>query len=132
MWSAACANVSFTRFGNKRREADAARGIAAGVLKIADLLGEFRLAGTRGGGVQRENVIQNARDDLQPVAFGAAKFFDFKPERALLGVVELDLKFIELADLRGCALGNFVRRRNGLFSAVLRDFLDARTLDRKS
>ena len=75
----------FIRRGDERREADAAGGIAAGILKLAHLLGEFRLAGTHCGDVQRKNVVKNARDDLQPFALGAAEFFHFQPERAFFG-----------------------------------------------
>ena len=39
------------RRGGKRRQANAARGIAAGILKLGHLLGHARLAGALGGGV---------------------------------------------------------------------------------
>ena len=118
----------FVRRGVERREADAARGVAAGVLKLGDLLGKFRLAGANGGVVQRENMVEDARDDLQPFAFGAAEFFHFEPERALFGVVELDLKFIELADFRGHALGDFLGGGDGFFRVALSGFLHERPL----
>ena len=118
----------FFRRGLERRDADAARGIAAGALKLADLLGELRLAGTRGGVVQRENMVENARDHLQPFALGPAEFFDFEPERALFRVVEFELKFIELADFRGHALGDFRSGGNGFFRVAFGVFLDQRPL----
>ena len=118
----------FFRRGAERGDADAARGIAAGILETANLLGQFGLAGTRRGVVQRKNMIQDAGDDLQPFAFGAAEFFHFQPQRALLGVVELELKFIELADLRGHAPGDFAGGGDGFFRMAPGGFLNKRPL----
>ena len=49
------------RRGIERRNPNPASGIAAGILKLANILGEFRLAGTRRGIVERKNIIQDTR-----------------------------------------------------------------------
>ena len=54
----------FVGRGRERHEADAARRVAAGVLELRDLLREFWLAGARGGGVQRKNVVEDAHERL--------------------------------------------------------------------
>ena len=118
----------FTGCWFKLREADAARGVAAGVLIVADLLGEFRLAGARGGGVQRKCMIQNTRDDLHPLAFGAAQFFRLQPERAFFRVVHLGLELAEVAHLGRHAVGDFSGGGGGFFRVALGGFLHARPL----
>ena len=118
----------FVSGGIEQRHANAAGGIATGILKAADLLGEFGLAGTQCGGVQGVDVIQDAGDNLQPFAFRAAEFFNFEAERAFLGVIEFDLEFIELLDLGAHALGNFGGGGNGFIRVALGGFLHARPL----
>ena len=106
------------RFGNEWRHADAARDAAAGVLEMRDLLGELRLVGMDGGGMQRENMVEDAHQHLQPFGFAAVELLDFEPERGLLAVVHFLHELGELADfLRHpagdflCAGGNFLGLR---------------------
>ena len=54
---------------NKRHQAHTPRDIAASGLKVAKLLDQIRLAGLSGGQVQRIDVVEEAHDDLQPIAF---------------------------------------------------------------
>ena len=64
----------FVRRGDKRREADAAHRAAAGVLKMGDLARRIRLAGAHGRAVQRENVVEDAHEHLQPFGLAAPNF----------------------------------------------------------
>ena len=60
------------RLGNHRHDADAARGLAAGVLKVRELLDHRGLAGAHARLVQRVNVVEDANRDSQPIAFRTA------------------------------------------------------------
>ena len=77
----------FADGGGERGQADAAGGVAEDVLELRELLDERRSAGTRGGGVEGEGVVQHADDDLEPFVFGAAEFVHFEAQGAFLGVV---------------------------------------------
>ena len=109
----------FARRGRKRREANAARRVAAGVLELRDLLREFRLAGAGRGGVQRENVVEDAHERLQPLGFAAMQLFDFQPERGLLAVVHFLHELGKLLDFFGHFDGDFVRAVGNLFGLRL-------------
>jgi len=114
--------------GTKRGDTNPAGGVAAGILKIADLVGEVRLPGTGGGIVECENVVQDAGDHLQPFAFTAAEFFHLEPERTFFGVIELHLKFVKFADFLGHALGDLPGGGNGFIRVAFGGFLHARPL----
>ena len=109
----------FARLGAERHEADAARGVAAGILKTGDLLRQLGLAGTRGGGVQHENMVEDAHQHLQPFGLAAPEFFNLQPERSLFAVVHFLHELGKLPDLPGHLVGNFLRAGGGFFSLRL-------------
>ena len=109
----------FIRRGGERNEADAPRGVAAGVLKVGNLFRQFRLAGARGGGVQYENMIKDAHQHLQPFALAAPELLDFQPERGLLAVVHFLHELGELPDFPRHFLGDFVRAIGNFFGLRL-------------
>ena len=66
--------------------------------------------------MQRENVVEDAHEHLQPFGLGAMELFDFEPERGLFVVVHFFHEFGKLPDFLGhpagdflCAGGNFLR-----------------------
>ena len=109
----------FIRLGAERHEADAPRGVAAGVLKMGDLLHQFRLAGARGGGVQQENVVQNAHQHLQPFALAAPELFNFQPQRGLFAVVHFLHELGKFPDFFGHLFGDFLRAAGDFFGLRL-------------
>src|SRR5690606_24216071 len=68
-------------------QADATGGIATGGLKLAELSNEIFLPGTFGGFVERENMVENEHQHMQPFSFGAAQLFHFETQRGFLAIV---------------------------------------------
>ena len=114
----------FVRGGGKGHQADAARGLAAGLLELADLGGELGVAGADGGVVEGEDVVENAGENLEPIGFGAAQFFNFQAQGAFLGIVELHLELVEVADFIGHALGDILGGGDGFIGIALGGLLD--------
>jgi diacylglycerol kinase (ATP) len=114
----------FVGRGNERREADAPHGFAAGVLKIRDGFGKFRLAGSNGGGVQRKNMIEDAHENLQPLRFAAVQFFNFQTQRGFFAVVHLLHELVELPDFRSHFIGDLPGGVGSFSGFSLKCFLD--------
>ena len=66
----------FIRLGDIRREAEPPHGVATGVLKVRYGFDEPLVAGADGAGVQREDMIKDAHEILQPFALRAVQLFD--------------------------------------------------------
>ena len=103
--------------GGEWGQANAAGGVAEGVLKLAELFGERRFTRARGGGVEGEGVVKHADDDLHPVGFGAAEFLHFEAQGAFLGVVGFLHEVSEGFGFGGHAVADFFRGGDG-FSGV--------------
>ena len=98
----------FIRFGNEGRHADATRDAATRVLEVRDLFGDLRLVGMDGGGMQRENMVEDAHQHLQPFGFAAVELLDLEPERGLFTVVHFLHELGKLADFPRHPAGDFV------------------------
>jgi len=110
----------FFRLGDERHESDASRGVAAGVLKTADLFLQLRLAGAHGGGVQHEYMVEDAHQDLKPLALATPEFLDFEPQRALFAVVHLLHELGKFPDFPGHLVGYLPRAGGSFFGLRLR------------
>jgi len=109
----------FIRRGDERCDPHPPRRATTGVLKIFNLRGQLRLAGTRSGGRERVNMIQNMHECLQPFAFVALCFFHFEPERGFLTIVHLLHELGKLPDFLGHTRGDFFRAVGSFFRLEL-------------
>ena len=93
--------------GCERHLPDAARDIAAGILKVAHLFNQTRLAGALGGFEQRIRMIEQTDDDLKPVAFDAAQFFHLKAQAGFFPVICFFQEFGERGGFGDHFVGDF-------------------------
>ena len=105
--------------GGEWGQADPARGVAAGVLEIADLLDEGRLAGAQRARVQGMNMIEHPYEHLQPFGFRAVQLLDLEPQRGFLPVAGALHEFSEAFHFRGHALGSLAGGAGSFVGALL-------------
>jgi hypothetical protein len=120
----ALAIKNFIGFGDESREADAADGASAGILELADLIGDIGLAGARGGGVESKYVIEEAYDGLHPFSFATAEFIHFHTERRLFAIVHFFHELGKFTDFAAHALGDLFGGDGSFFSAGADGFMD--------
>jgi hypothetical protein len=109
----------FARLGAHGAQANAARDVAAGILEMADLLGQAGLAGPHGPLEQGVDLVQDSDDDLQPLAFGPAQFVRFQAKVDPFGIIGFLQEFGKGLGFGRHALGQFGGRLNGFGRRVL-------------
>lgn len=112
---------NFVDGGHERDEAHAAGDVAAGILKEGQLLDQRALGGLLGGAIQGVGMVKKADDDLNPLGFRAAQFFDFEAKVGLFAVVGVLEEFAEGGGLGGNFGGDVPGGGDGVGGVFLND-----------
>ena len=103
-------------------ESQAANRLAAGILKLAKLRLEVRLAGARAREINGIDMVEEPDERLDPFAFSATQLFHLKTEMGPLCIVAFLEGFHKSLPFGSDEVGDFLGRRDG-FSRLVLDHL---------